>query len=233
MKTVSQAYKAAQASNLIYPVRKVELLRRLADGSGWEGTPIDVTTEIVRLDRLSWKLDTDALNEYKASNIRVEVNNSSRVWDDGSSGRFAGFMRYRSRLRISLGLKVSGMDEVFPTFTGVIEDAIEDSATPTLQLEIKSIDQLLEDADADKAAIQISNELAGIGDGLRSEFELTQTPVGSVKEVREGSSALRPGTRWSVSNLNDPQKKAKLGFDAIQPASGAEVRADYIAWKRD
>ncbi|HOX23746.1 MAG TPA: hypothetical protein PLL10_09795, partial [Elusimicrobiales bacterium] len=80
MKTVSQAYKAAQASNLIYPVRKVELFRRLADGSGWEGAPIDVTAEIIHLDRLSWKLDTDALNEYKASNIRIEVDNTARLW---------------------------------------------------------------------------------------------------------------------------------------------------------
>ncbi|HOX22143.1 MAG TPA: hypothetical protein PLL10_01660, partial [Elusimicrobiales bacterium] len=233
MKTVSQAYKAAQASNLIYPVRKVELYRRLADGSGWDATAIDVTTEVAQLDRLSWKLDTDALNEYKASNIRVDVNNSTRLWDDGSAGRFAGFLRYRSRLRISLGLKVAGADEIFSVFTGVIEDAIEDSDSPKLQLEVQSIDQLLEDADADKAAIPISNELLGIGDGLKSEFELAQTPVGLVKEVRAGAEVLRPGTRWTASNLNDPQKKAKLSFDTIQPATGAEVRADYIAWKRD
>jgi hypothetical protein len=229
MKTVSQAYKAAQASNLIYPVRKVELYRRLADGSGWEATAIDVTTEVVQLDRLSWKLDTDALNEYKASNIRIEVDNSTRQWET----RFLGFLRFRSKIRISLGLKAAGPDEVFPVFTGVIEDAIEDSGAPKLQLEVQSIDQLLEDADADKAAIPISNELLGIGDGLKSEFELAQTPVGLVKEVRAGGEVLRPGTRWTASNLNDPQKKAKLSFDAIQPASGAEVRTDYIAWKRD
>ena len=67
MQTVSDAYKDAQASGLIYPIRKVELYRRLANGSGWEASPTDITSEIVRLDRLSWKLDTDALNEFAGS----------------------------------------------------------------------------------------------------------------------------------------------------------------------
>ncbi|MCX5784594.1 MAG: hypothetical protein NTX59_02800 [Elusimicrobia bacterium] len=233
MKTTSPGYKAAQVSNLIYPVRKVELFRRLADGSNWEGTPIDITTEVVRLDRLSWKLDTEALNEYKASNIRIEVENAKRQWDAGSAGRFAGFQRFHSKIRVSLGLKVSGADETFPTFTGVIEDTIEDSGTPTLQLDIQSTDQLLEDADADKAAILISNELLGIGDGLKAEFELANTPVGAVKAVRVGGEVMRPGTRWSATGLNDPTKTAVIKFETVQPPPGAEVRADYVVWKRD
>ena len=233
MKTVSQSYKAAQASNLIYPVRKVELFRRLAAGSGWEATAIDVTAEVVRLDRLSWKLDTDALNEYKASNISIEVDNSKRLWDDGSAGRFAGFLRFHSQIRISLGLKVAGTDETSPVFTGVIEDAVEDSGTPTLQLDVRSMEQLLEDADADKAAIPVNNELLGIGDGLRAEYELASTPVGVVKEVRVAGEAMRPGTRWSSSNLNDPQKKAAIKFETVQPPLAAEVRSDYVVWKRD
>ncbi|OGS08248.1 MAG: hypothetical protein A2270_10480 [Elusimicrobia bacterium RIFOXYA12_FULL_51_18] len=233
MKTVSQGYKAAQASNLIYPVRKVELFRRLTNGSGWEAAAIDVTTEIVRLDRLSWKLDTDALNEYKASNISIEVDNSKRLWDDGSVGRFAGFLRFHSQIRISLGLKVAGADEISPVFTGVIEDAVEDSGMPTLQLDIQSMDQLLEDADADKAAIPVNNELLGIGDGLRAEFELANTPVGAVKEVRVAGEVMRPGTRWTASNLNDPQKKAVIKFETVQPQLAAEVRSDCVVWKRD
>ena len=229
MKAVSLNFKAAQASNLMYPVRKIELFRRLADGSGWEASPIDITTEIIRLDRLSWKLDTDALNEFKASNIRMEADNTARQWDS----RFLGFLRFHSKISISLGLKAAGAEEIFPAFTGVVEDIIEDSDTPAVQLDIQSMDQLLESADADDAAIQVTNELLGIGDGVKSEFELAQTPVGSVNAVRVGGETLRPGTRWSTSNLNDPQKKAKITFDAIQSASGAEVRADYIVWKRD
>ncbi|HOX22536.1 MAG TPA: hypothetical protein PLL10_03655, partial [Elusimicrobiales bacterium] len=190
MKTVSQGYKAAQASNLIYPVRKVELFRRLADGSGWEAAAIDITAEVVKLDRLAWKLDTDALNEYKASNISIEVDNSKRLWDDGSVGRFAGFLRFHSLIRISLGLKIASADEISPAFTGVIEDAVEDSGTPTLQLDVRSMEQLLEDADADKAAIPVNNELLGIGDGVRHEFELANTPVGVVKEVRAGGEVM-------------------------------------------
>ncbi len=233
MRTVSQAYKAAQASHLIFPVRKVELFRALADGSSWEATPIDVTREVARLDRMSWKLDTDALNEFKASNVRLELENAGRSWDDGSPGRFAGFLRFGSKIRISLGLKVAGAEESFPVFTGVIDDVIEDSGTPTVQLEVRSMDQLLEGADANKAAILVTDELLGIGDGQAFEFELSQLPVGEVLEIRVGGEAARPGTRWTASNLNDPQKKAKVRFETVQPPPGAEIRADYIVWKRD
>lgn len=233
MKTVSAEYKAAQASNLIYPVRKVELFKRLADGSAWDATGIDITTEVVNLDRLSWKLDTEALNEYKASNIRIEVENSSRQWDYNSTSRFTGFERFRSKVRIHLGLKLSGGDETFPAFTGIIEDILEDSNTPTLQLEVQSLDKLLDDADASNAAILITNQLLGIGDGLKAEFELPHSPVGIVKEVRVGGEVMRPGTRWSVTALSDPQKTALLKFETSQPAPGAEVRADYVVWKQN
>lgn len=233
MKTTSVAYRAAQASNLIFPVRKVELFRRLADGSSWEAAAIDVTGEIQQLDRLSWKLDTDDLNVFKASNIRIDVDNSKRQWDDASAGRFAGFLRFHSKLRISLGLKVAGADEVFSSFTGIIEDAIEDSSAPTLQLDVRSMDQVLENADADKAAILVTNELLGVGDGVTSVFELAQTPAGYVKEIRVAGVVARPGIRWDASDLNDPTTKAKVTFDSIQPAVGEEVRADYVVWKRD
>lgn len=233
MKSVSANFKAAQASNLIYPVRKIELFRRLANGSGWEATPIDVTTEVAMLDRLSWKLDTDALNEFKTSNITIQVDNSQRQWDDGSATRFSGFLRYHSKLRISLGLTVAGAAEIFPSYTGVIEEALEDSATPTLKLSVLSIDQLLDGANADNAAIQVVNELLGVGDGITSQFTLSQTPVGIIKEVRVGGVASRPGIRWTSSGLADPTKKAVVVFNSIAPASGQEVRADYVVWKRD
>ncbi len=232
MKTVSAAYQDVQKSSLIYPVRKVELYRRLADGSAWEVSPADITSEIVRLDRLSWKLDTDALNEFKASNIRIEVENSDRRWDDGSN-RFAGFLRFRSKIRISLGLKVADAEEIFPVFTGVIEDANESSDKPTLQLEIESLDALLRTRSAQPAAVSVGNELLGIGDGVFSEFSTTQFPVGAVKEVRVGGMPVRLGLRYNVSGLNDPSRSAKVSFVSIQPRPGEEVRADYLVWKKD
>ena len=233
MKSVSVGYKAAQASNLIYPVRKVELFRRLANGSGWETSSIDVTTEVIMLDRLAWKLDTDALNEFKVSNVNIQVDNSQRQWDDASSARFAGFLRYHSKIRISLGLVVSGANEIYPSFTGVIDDALEDSQTPTLKLSVLSMDQLLDAANADNAAVLVTNELLGVGDGVASQFPLAQTPVGIIKEVRVGGAAVRPGVRWTANALNDPTQKASVVFNSVQPAAGAEVRADYIVWKRD
>lgn len=233
MKTVTDLYKDAQQSSLIYPVRKVELYRRLADGSGWEPTPADVTAEVVRLDRLSWKLDTDALNEFKASNIRIEVENSDRRWDDGSLDRFAGFLRFHSKIRISLGLKLGTTEESFPVFTGVIEDVTESSDKPTLQLDVESLDAILRTQSAEAAAIAVTNELLGVGDGVKSDFTTSQFPVGVVKVIRVNGEPIRPGLRYTVSNLNDPSQPAKVSFVSIQPGPGEEIRADYVVWKRD
>lgn len=232
MKTVTADYKAIQKSNLITPVRKIELYRRLATGLGWESTPINITTEVVRLDRLSWKLDTDALNEFKASNIRIEVNNSDRLWDE-SSTRFSGFLLYRSRIKISLGLTVNGASESFAVFMGVIEDSNEDSGTPTVQLDVESQDALLRTQSGEAAGILITNELLGTGDGVQSEFLTSQYPVGAIKEIRVAGQPLRPGLRYSLSNLNDPLQQGKITFISAQPGPGEEVRADYVIWKKD
>lgn len=232
MKTVSADYQAIQLSSLINPVRKIHLFRRLASGSGWETTPIDVTAEVVRLDRLAWKLDTDALNEFKASNIRIEMDNTERLWAVSSS-RFSGFLLYQSRIQITLGLKVNGLEESFSVFNGVIEDVIEDSETPTVQLDIESLDALLRQRSAEAAGVLVLDELLGVGDGVQSEFLTEQFPAGVIKEIRVAGEPLRPGVRYSVSNLNDPLQPGKITFLSTQPGPGQEVRADYVIWKKD
>lgn len=232
MTAVSNAYKEIQKSSSIIPVRKIELYRRLPDGNGWEVSSIDITTEIVRLDRFSLKLDTDDLNVFKASNIQIEVDNSERQWDGGSS-RFSGFLLNRSRIRISLGLKVNGVDEIFPVFNGVIDDFNGDSSTPTLQLAVRSLDVLLSTRDAELAGIVVTDELLGVGDGVTSEFFPSQFPLGVVKEIRVDGVPIRAGLRFSVSDTNNLTKKGKITFISAQPGPGQEVRADYIAWKTD
>ena len=231
MKTVSAAYQDIQKSNLILPVRKIELFRRLADGSAWEAAAIDVTTEVKQLDRLSWKLDTNALNEFKVSNMRIAVNNSNRSWDDGSPSRFANFLRYGSKIRISLGLNIAGTPEISPVFTGAIQDVIEDSATPTVQLDVQSLDTVLSTQSAEPPAILVTNELLGVGDGIKSDFFSAKFPVGLFREVRVAGVPVRPVLRYTVSALSDPTGPAKVSFVAIKPAPGQEVRADYLVWK--
>lgn len=230
MKSVSNEYKATQESHVIKPVRKVELFRRLADGSGWDAASIDITGEISELDRLSWKLDTDTLGEFKSNNIRIKADNTARLWDQNSS-RFSGFLLFRSKIRISLGLTLEAGEETFPMFTGIINDVLETSEDTALELDILSLDVLLEDAEAKKAAIQVSNELAGTGDGVSTDFQLSQFPVGEVVEVRVNGAPVRFGTEVTVSGLNDPNNQAEITFQLTPPPSGAQVRVDYIAWK--
>ncbi|MBI2069459.1 MAG: hypothetical protein HYT79_02575 [Elusimicrobia bacterium] len=231
MRNVSQEYQTIQKSNFFKPARKIELFRRLSDGSGWEASAIVITSEIIRLDRLSWKLDTDNLNEFKASNIRIEVDNSDRRWDEGSAGRFAGFLRFHSKIRISLGLEVNGSNEIFSVFTGLIEDINEDSRKPALELDIRSLDQILEDADAEKAAVTVANETVGTGDGNKTDFPLAQKPVGRALEVKVGSAVARPGLDYTVTGLNDPTQAAIIKFKSGPPASGSQIKATYLKWK--
>lgn len=229
MKNVSPAYSLAQQSHSIRPVRRIELFRRLGSGAGWEAVPIVITPEIERLERLAWKLDTDALNEFKASNLALDAENTFRQWDESSS-RFSGFNRYQSLVRIFVGLNVAGGDETFPVFTGVIEDVAEDSRAPKVRLEVLSLERVLERADAEKAALQVANELVAIGDGVTAEFPLAQFPVGGVKEVRVAGAVARPVIDWTVSGLSE-FLVAKLRFENVQPSVGQEIRCDYFVWR--
>lgn len=230
MKIVSDEYKAIQESHEIRPIRKVELFRRMANGSDWEQSPIDITGEVSDLDRLSWKLDTDTLGEFKSNNVRIKVDNTARSWDQSSS-RFSGFLLFRSKIRISLGLRLKNGDESFPMFTGIINDVLETSKDTALELDVLSLDVLLEDAEAKRAAIRVTNELAGTGDGVKTDFFLSQFPVGEVAEVRVNGAPVRFGTEVTVSGLNDPNEQAKITFQLTPPPSGAQVRVDYLVWK--
>ncbi|MBI4395871.1 MAG: hypothetical protein HY548_02165 [Elusimicrobia bacterium] len=230
MKSVSTEYKAMQQSHEIRPVRRIELFRRLPDGNSWEPTPIDITPEIVMMDRLSWKLDTDDLNEFKSSNLRIEVDNSARLWDETSS-RFNGFLRYRSKVRVRLGLKPGSTEEVFPMFTGVMEDVLQDSRRPTLQITLRGMEVFLETRSSEGAGILVPHEFIGMGDGVKADFFTGQNGVGIIKEVRVAGVKSRPGKNYSVSQLNEIGKPAKITFSPTQPGPGQDVQVDYIRWK--
>ncbi|MBI4395958.1 MAG: hypothetical protein HY548_02610 [Elusimicrobia bacterium] len=230
MKLVSAAYKAMQQSSEIRPARKIELFRRFSSGNGWEAAPIDVTAEVVSLDRLSWKLDADELNEFKASNLRLEVDNSARLWD-GTSSRFNGFLLYRSKVRVSLGLKPGATEEIFSMFTGVIEEVNQDSRRPVLQITLKGMDVFLETRTAEGAGLLVTNESIGTGDGVKADFFTGQNGVGLIKEVRVAGVVSRPGKHYTVSQLNEGSRPAKITFSPVQPGPGQEVRVDYIRWK--
>lgn len=228
MRTVSAAFAAMQKSGDFRPVRKVELFRRLAAGNGWDATAIDITSEVKDLGRLAWKLDSDALNEWKFSNLAMVVDNSARQWDSAGI-RFTGFNLYEAKVRISLGLRLATGDELLQSFTGVIADLPEASAEPTVSLELHSLERVLENADAEKIATLVSNELLGVGDGVKSDFLLSRFPVGWVKEVRVAGVPSRPLIDWALSGTNQ-LSQAKVSFQNIQPGSGQEVRADYYIW---
>ncbi|PJB26490.1 MAG: hypothetical protein CO113_03340 [Elusimicrobia bacterium CG_4_9_14_3_um_filter_62_55] len=212
------------------------LFRRLGDGSGFEAAPIDVTDEVLFLDRLSDKLDTEDLGEFKTSNISITVDNSQKSWEQGST-RFpngpGGFLLFRSRIVVRLGLKIGGLPEIFDRFTGQIEDTGEASKDSSRRLDVYSALAAIETTDADKAGVLVPNALLGIGDNVQSEFFTPDTGVGEVIDLRLGGESLRPGLRWSVGQLDDPNAPAKVSFESSQPDLGVEVRADYRTWKRD
>ena len=232
MIAVSPGYEAVQKSSEFKPARKVFLYRRLADGSGWESSPLDVTAEVLNLGRLSDKLDTDDLNVYKIGNLSITVENSNQQWDQGSS-RFSGYLFYRSKLVIELGLAVNGPPETFPRFTGFIEDHDEDADKPALVLQVNSSTHQLETADAHKAGLLSLNELLGTGDGVNPDFYTQQSGVDEALAARVAGLVQRPGLQWTISQLRDPALRAKVSFPVTQPGPGLEVRADYRYWRQN
>jgi len=230
---VSAGYLAAQASNEFKGARRITLYRRNWSGSGWEGVGIDITNEVMSPQRLSDKLDTEKLNEFKIGNLAVSVDNKDGLWVQGST-RFPNgtFLLFRSKVVVELGMVVGGVPEIFPRFTGIIEDMPGGGSTPTVNLDIRSTMQMLESADADKAALTVLAENLGTGDGVAAEFLTDNSGVAEFRNLVVGGNPLRPGQRWSQGQLDDPNLPGKVSF-ASEPEIGESVLADYLRWKRD
>ena len=159
MKTITPTFETAQNKLNVRRFKEVELYRRYWD-SGTdtykkETTAFDLTPYLLKVGKIKWKLDTEALNEWKTSNVTITLKNtdnyfdeenSSGIWNDGGT-----FLANRSEVRIKVGVyNVNGVKESLYVFTGYItQPPVVYHDAPTAQITIRGKEVVLEDVDAE------------------------------------------------------------------------------------
>ena len=245
MKTVSSAFKEAQKAPAAVSVRRVSYKRRYwveaSKAYAWESSwTVLPENEIVSVSPITGKLDTDKLNEFKISNVNLVLKNERRQWKAGKRGGYFGvtdtypdgFEPYWTKFQIESGYEVAGVATYVPLFVGVATGFSTSAASDTIQVEVRGLEALLENANAEDISTLVTLENMGTGNGSNKDFTTIQPGVGIIKTVYLAGVPQKPGTAYSISQLNDPTKGAKISFTTA-PASGAEVRITYRYWKQN
>lgn len=245
MKTVSTAFKAAQMAPSSVSVRRVAYKRRYwVDASksySWESSwTVLPENMVVSVSPITGKLDTDRLNEFKISNVNLVLKNDRRQWKkENAYGLFGatatypnGFEPYWTKFRIESGYDVAGTATYTPMFIGVAVDFKTTSSSDTIQINVRGLEAILENANAENVSTLVTNENMGTGNGSNKEFTTVHPGVGIVKEVSLNGIAQKAGTDYSIGQLNEPTLGAKITFTTA-PAGGVVVRIIYRYWKQD
>ena len=245
MKTVSTAFKDAQKSPAAVSVRRVSYKRRYwveaSKAYTWESSwTVLPENEIVSVSPITGKLDTDKLNEFKISNVNLVLKNERRQWKAGKRGGYFGattaypdgFEPYWTKFKIESGYEVSGVATYVPLFVGVATGFSTSAASDTIQVDVRGLEALLDNANAEDVAVLVSLENMGTGNGSNKDFTTVQPGVGIIKAVYLAGVLKKPGTDYTISQTDDPTQGAKISF-ATAPASGAEVRITYRYWKQN
>ena len=102
--TITELNKAP----VLIPYRKVEIKRRLNDGTGgYESDWYDITDTIKSFGVVSWKIDTDTMGVFTQSTLTLTGDNLSRSWDvpTETARIFSGYLtRYKTLFKITTGL---------------------------------------------------------------------------------------------------------------------------------
>lgn len=159
VKTLTPTFEAAQDKLNVHRFKEAEIKRRYWDAGTktfkLETTAIDLAPYLLKINRIAWKLDTEALNEWKTSNVTLELNNASNYFDERNASGFwndgGTFLSNRSEVKIKIGLyNADGDRESLYVFTGYITDPpIVKDAPPTVQIVLKGKEIVLEDVDAE------------------------------------------------------------------------------------
>lgn len=245
MKTVTTAFKDAQKSPMAVSVRRVSYKRRYWVESShaytWESSwTVLPENEIVSVSPITGKLDTDKLNEFKISNVNLVLKNELRQWKAGKRGGYFGattaypdgFEPYWTKFKIESGYEVSGVATYVPLFVGVATGFSTSAASDTIQVDVRGLEALLENANAENVSTLVTAENIGTGNGSNKDFTTVHPGAGIIKEVTVDWILKKAGVDYSISQLNDPTLGGKISFTTA-PTAGAIVRITYRYWKQD
>jgi hypothetical protein len=208
----------------------------------WEAawTRIDVA-DLVSVSPITWKLDTDSLNEFKVSNVSIVLDNSYNKWSvfnpygffaQDSASPVYGYEPYLTKFQIRAGYELnSGTDELITLFTGVYVDHVEDSENKQIQLEVHGLEELLLNKKAERIATTVTEENAGSGNNVTTVFNTANSGVGGITEVSVAGIKKIEGSDYTVSQLNSASQTGKVTF-AVAPVTGT-IRISYFYWAQN
>lgn len=247
MKNVTDAFKAAQASPSSVSIRRVSYKRRYWQQSTqsfiWETNWTTLSeADVVSVSAITAKLDTEAVNEFKVSNLTVTLKNADRRWTPTNPfGRFGkdaasplyGYEPFWTKFRIETGYVVSGVDTFVPLFVGVAVDFQTAGHSDTMQVSVQGLEALLKNANAEEAGVLVENETpTGTVNGTNKDFVTVQPGVGLIYKVTVDGVEKKAGTQYSISDLDTPTLGAKITFETA-PTGGQVVKVWYRYWKQN
>ncbi|TXH47772.1 MAG: hypothetical protein E6Q97_26480 [Desulfurellales bacterium] len=247
MKTVTDAFKAAQAASTSISLRRVSYKRRYwveaSKSYAWEGSwTVLPSSDIVSVSPVTAKLDTEAVNEYKVSNVTLQLKNADRRWAARNPfGRFAkdsgspyyGYEPFWTKFKIETGYTVEGVDTYVPLFVGVAVDFQTDGYSDNCQISVQGLEAMLINADAEKVSTAVDDETpSGTVNGTNKDFTTVNPGVGVVSLVTVDGFAKTAGTEYTLGQMDDPTLGAKVTF-ATAPTGGQVVKVSYRYWKQN
>lgn len=247
MKTVSDAFKAAQAASTSVSLRRVSYKRRYwveaSKSYAWEGSwTVLPSSDIVAVSPVTAKLDTEAVNEYKVSNVTLQLKNADRRWAARNPfGRFAkdsgspyyGYEPFWTKFKIETGYTVEGVDTYVPLFVGVAVDFQTDGYSDNCQISVQGLEALLINADAENVSTAVADETpSGTVNGTNKDFTTINPGVGVVSIVTVDGFAKTAGTEYTLGQMDDPTLGAKITF-VTAPTTGQVVKVSYRYWKQN
>jgi len=244
MLTLSQGTLEAQAKRRKVSRWAVSHRLRYWDVNAQAFTFIGAFTEIPRSDVAMLGITRDALdrgdiNEFKSSNVTIELRNRRNEWSLQNPGG-----KFKADLTARLGYEQQLMEFKLEVFYE-LDDGSESAAITlfighastwdfypargVVSVTLESKHVLLRRSNAENVSNPFVNQLL-IATGDPLVFVTSQGSIGRVSAVRISGAPQRLGADVQVSDLNVHNLPAKFTF--LVPPS-ATPRADYIQWKRD
>lgn len=247
MKTVTAAFKAAQADESAVAVRRISYKRRYwieaSKTYAWEAAWTTLgEDQIVAVSPITAKLDTDAVNEFKISNVTIQLKNADRRWSTynpfgvfkkDTASPYYGYEPFWTKFKIETGYVVAGVDTYLPLFVGVAVEFQTDAYSDNVQISVQGLEALLQNANAENVSTLVTDETpSGTVNGTNKDFTTIQPGVGIVTLVTVDGFAKKAGSEYSLSQLDDTTLGAKITF-ATAPTGGQVVKVSYRYWKQN
>ena len=218
-----------------FPYKKFFLYRRKWNVSVYDwDIAWDFTHKVRKVGSAKWMLDAVNLNEFKTSNISIQVENADLEWKENGSV-WAGYVPMSSLVKIEAGFKdADGIEYGEKIFQGIIPaGGIKNNPlSRTATIQIVGLTNYLDLFNAEDCSTTVTDENAGTGDGSNTDFYTANDGVAEITEVKVDAAVKKEGTDYEVERLNSKVQKAKIIF-AVAPAGATTIFISYYHWYQD